>query len=1200
MAKMFGASGLIGLSLVVAFAAEANTFTTFETGHVRPLAFSGDGTRLYAVNTPDNRLEIFAVGGLGLTQIGSVDVGLEPCAVALRNDNEAWVVNHLSDSVSIIDLSATPPRVVRTLLVGDEPRDIVFAGSGGNRAFITTAHRGQNSIGSPQLTTAGVGRADVWVFDAFSLGTALGGNPISVLTLFGDTPRPLAASPDGSTVYAGVFHSGNKTTVVSEGAVCDTSEANINANLVQSSCTVGGQTVPGGLPLPHRDHTGEVRPEVGLIVKHDGTHWRDELGRIWDNAVKFDLPDYDVFTINANANPPSQSAAVSGVGTILFNMAVNPVTGKVYVTNGEARNEVRFEGPGGGGTTVQGRLMEYRITVLDGPTVQPRHLNKHIDYNVRPAPAGVKDDSLATPLDMAISSDGLTLYTVAFGSSKVGIFDVAELESDTFTPSDGDHIVLSGGGPSGIVLDEVRERLYVLTRFDNSISVVDIATGSEIEHRSFHNPEPSSVVTGRRFLYDAHFTSSNGEASCSSCHIFADFDSLAWDLGNPDDEKIPNPLPIKLENVAVLAGEDVDFDFFHPMKGPMTTQTLRGMANHGAMHWRGDRADVNDPFNEDISFRNFRGAFPGLVGRASMIPESDMQAFADFALQIILPPNPIRALDNSRTPDQQAGLNFMTGDRRSDGVFVGGDTGFNCVGCHTFNPSQGFFGGNGEASFENETQILKIAHLRNMYQKVGMFGMPQVGFFNSGNNGHQGPQVRGFGFLHDGSTDTLFRFFNATVFNEGPFFNPVGFNGGDNQRRQVEAMVLAFDSNLAPIVGQQITLSNVNNVVAGPRINLLLARAAATYPVPGNPGSPECDVIVKGAVNGESRGWFRSAPNTFRSDRALEPLLTDAQLRAFAAVPAQELTYTCVPPGSGIRAGIDRDLDGFYDRDELDAGSDPADFSSNPNNVTPTATFTSTSTSTPTETGTPEDTATATSTPTVTDTPVAPNTFTPTATPTVTPTFTPTPTQTYTPSATSSPSPTPSVTPTPTPEPVCALQPRTGCRVSTGARLKIRLRSVSSQQVAWSWLKGTAPVSEFGNPTATTSYALCVYDEEALQAEHVLKLEAGAGGVCPAKACWRTVGSSTPRGYRYRDREAHQDGVSKISLAGGKPDRDKLLFVAKGPVIPVPMPVSAAALFHQDQTVVAQLVNSDGFCWESSFAPADVRTNESDYYDARK
>ena len=56
-------------------------------------------------------------------------------------------------------------------------------------------------------------------------------------------------------------------------------------------------------------------------------------------------------------------------------MATNPVSGKVYVSNTEARNEVRFEGPGTfGGSTVRGHLHEARITVLDGTAVNPRHL----------------------------------------------------------------------------------------------------------------------------------------------------------------------------------------------------------------------------------------------------------------------------------------------------------------------------------------------------------------------------------------------------------------------------------------------------------------------------------------------------------------------------------------------------------------------------------------------------------------------------------------------------------------------------------------------------------------------------------------------------------------------------------------------------------------------------------------------------------
>jgi YVTN family beta-propeller protein len=321
-------------------------FVTFDTGPVRPLAMSPDGTRLFAANSPDNRLEVFSLASGSPVHVASVEVGLEPVAVAARTDGEVWVVNHLSDSISVVDVAANPPRVVRTLLVGDEPRDVVFAGPDGNRAFVTTAHRGQNIGFDPQLTTEGIGRADVWVFDATSLGAALGGTPITVVTLFGDTPRALAVSPDGSTVYAAVFHSGNRTTTVTEQAVCDGFGA--------SPCNVNGVTMPGGLPPPDTNATGVPAPETGLIVKYDpgSARWRDQLGRNWNNAVKFDLPDQDVFAIDANANPPVAGAAFASVGTILFNMAVNPSSGKVYVTNTEAKNEVRFEGPGvfGGST----------------------------------------------------------------------------------------------------------------------------------------------------------------------------------------------------------------------------------------------------------------------------------------------------------------------------------------------------------------------------------------------------------------------------------------------------------------------------------------------------------------------------------------------------------------------------------------------------------------------------------------------------------------------------------------------------------------------------------------------------------------------------------------------------------------------------------------------------------------------------------
>ncbi len=922
---------LLGALLAVPCAVRAG-FVTFESGQVRPLALSPDGSRLFAVDTPDGRLETFAVGGGGLTHLASVPVGLEPVAVAARTATEVWVVNHLSDSVSVVDVGATPPRVVRTLLVGDEPRDVVFAGPGGNRAFITCAHRGQNSPNDPQLTTPGVGRADVWVFDATNLGVSLGGTPITIVTLFGDTPRALAVSPDRSTVYAAVFHSGNQTATVSAGVVCP-------GGAGAGPCVVDGVTFPGGLPAPNTDANGVPGPQTGLVVRFDPANgrWEDRLGRDWNNAVRFSLPDDDVFRIDATANPPTPlpgpgafpGQPFAGVGTILFNMAVNPVSGKVYVTNGEAHNEVRFEGPGGGGSTVRGHLHEARITVLDPSTgtVTPRHLNKHIDYAVVPSPPGTAAKSLATPLGMAVSSSGATLYVAAFGSSKVGIFDTAQLEADTFSPDPANHVVVSGGGPSGLVLDEARSRLYVLTRFDDGVSVIDTTTRTEVQHQRLFNPEPASVVDGRPFLYDATRTSSNGEAACASCHIFGDFDSLAWDLGNPDGAVLHNPNPF-----TITIGENRDF---HPLKGPMTTQTLRGMANDGPMHWRGDRTGGNDPggdpLDEDAAFKKFNVAFSGLLGRSGPLTGSEMGAFTGFILQVTLPPNPIRPLDDSLTPDQQAGRDFF--------MNVTSDVFASCDGCHTLAPGSASFGTSGFSSFENETQDFKIPHLRNLYQKVGMFGMPSVGgFLNPGNNGDQGPQVRGFGFLHDGSVDTVFRFHNATVFNGG-----FGFGAGaDVLRRQVEQFMLAFDSNLTPIVGQQVTLTSTNAGVVGPRIDLLIARAKAF----------DCDLTAKATIGGQQRGWYLKPFSwVFQGDRA-EPPIFDATLRAFAAGAGQEITYTCVPPGSGIRVGVDRDEDGWFDRYELDHGSDPADPASFPGSPTTTTTTTSSTTTSTTTPGT--------------------------------------------------------------------------------------------------------------------------------------------------------------------------------------------------------------------------------------------------------
>ncbi len=934
---LFGS--LVCLIMIGSQSAAAQTdYLHFESGHVRPVSMSPDGTRLIAVNTSDNHIEIFTVRDDGLVHDESLPVGMEPVTVTFRNNSEAWVVNHLSDSVSIVDLSNTP-RVVNTLLVGDEPRDLVFAN---DRAFITTAHRGQHRVhaslngvdgaGDPQLTTPSVPRADVWVFDATNTGSGLGGTPLKIVELFGDTPRALAVSPDGNTVYAAVFMSGNQTAVVSEGLVCNGfGAAPCAGDGVTSPNGLPGGNVPGGLPGPSTNVHGANAPETSLIVKYDQAsgEWRDQLDRNWSNGIRFTLPDYDVFAIDATTLNETES--FSGIGTTLFNMVVNPTNGDVYISNTEAINEVRFEGPGGfGGSTVQGNLAQSRISVLTSTGNVIRHLNSHIDYAVTPAPAGIKDHSLATPTSMAISSDGNTLYVAAFGSSKIGVVSTGALVNGTFDPetASASYIDVPGGGPSGVVLDEARNRLYATTRFDNALYAIDLSDGTVIAKRTLHNPEPAEVIDGRPFLYDAMLTSSNGEASCSSCHIFGDMDGLSWDLGNPDDEVIDSPLPVNLQAIVEILNQAPDningtgnINQLHPMKGPMTTQTLRGMSNSGAMHWRGDRAVGvfgTDASDEVISFLNFNVAFPGLVGNNAELSPADMASFTNFALELTLPPNPVRAIDNSLNANEQAGQDFYLGSRRSDGApfdFTGEQDGFTCNGCHELNPALGRFGASTAASFEGEEQIFKIPHLRNMYQKVGMFGMPQVDFFLPGDTSHQGDQVRGTGFLHDGSTDTLFRFFRATVF-QSAVNNTVGFVN-DQARRDTVDYMMAFDTDLAPVVGQQITLTSTSGADVLDRIELLLARADASFTsaiLGGN--TTEADIIAHGVIDDTPVSYARLANGTFQGANAADTPLTAVQLRALVQTGSDRLTVTAVPPGYAQRAAIDRDLDGTLNGDD--------------------------------------------------------------------------------------------------------------------------------------------------------------------------------------------------------------------------------------------------------------------------------------------
>ena len=177
-----------GISVALtAAAALGQSFVNFEGKQTSPIRLSPDGTRLFAVNTPDNRLSVFDVSrSQNPILIAEIPVGLEPVSVNLLSNDEVWVVNEVSDSVSVVSVSR---RVVTdTILVKDEPADVAFSNG---RAFVTASRNNR-----------------ITVIDLASHTV------VTNIPVFGENPRSIVVNSNGTKVYAAFALSGNRTTLI--------------------------------------------------------------------------------------------------------------------------------------------------------------------------------------------------------------------------------------------------------------------------------------------------------------------------------------------------------------------------------------------------------------------------------------------------------------------------------------------------------------------------------------------------------------------------------------------------------------------------------------------------------------------------------------------------------------------------------------------------------------------------------------------------------------------------------------------------------------------------------------------------------------------------------------------------------------------------------------------------------------------------
>ena len=137
-----------------------------------------------------------------------------------------------------------------------------------------------------------------------------------------------------------------------------------------------------------------------------------------------------------------------------------------------------------------------------------------------------------------------------------------------------------------------------------------------------------------------------------------------------------------------------------------------------------------DPLDEVAAFKAFNPAFPGLLGRdEGQLSDAQMKAFTDFVLQVVYPPNPSRSLDNSLRTDTDLSKTRTSADRCSSECLdpIPGDaraatswTGLKASSAPT-----------GSRASKARCRSSRSPHLRNMYQKVGMFGMAPDSLFDA-------------------------------------------------------------------------------------------------------------------------------------------------------------------------------------------------------------------------------------------------------------------------------------------------------------------------------------------------------------------------------------------------------------------------------------------------------------------------------------
>lgn len=539
-----GIALVLFVSLLGAVCHEPVGRQTFASPQSQPIVLSRDGTRLYVARTTTNRVAVFDAATR--QRLAVVDVGIEPVSLALRppvvpNDPEPelWVSNHVSDSVSVIDVapgSGSLHQVVETIqaedtsgvTLFDEPVGIAFADN--QKAYVALSSRDQ-----------------IAVIDATTYS-------VQPTTLDINAQEPRAIRVRDGRLYVLPFESGNQ----SELSSCPNPPFPISAT-PGSQCT-----------FDQADHNFATNPQL--------------VDAVVDLVVDPDVPDRDLYVYDTSNDTRIQ--VVSGIGTLLYGLAVGSA-GQVFIAQTDARNAVNGQAgtSGHGLDDLQNRIFLNQLARVDCGGSPSLPCGAPTDIDLEEPPGSTVTVPLATPYGIEISDDDSTLVVTAAASSRIFTFDTSGIGmGDVLDTLD------VGAIPRGVALRSDPDTgaplvAYVLNSLDDTVSVVDISDPANLSQTATItvglDSTPPEIRRGRIAFNDAS-ASTSGTFSCASCHPDGNTDQLLWVIGarctfqGCDQEEVRSTMPVRgLRDTLPLHWDGVLGDPFGGTNGETQTGLLQ-------------------------------------------------------------------------------------------------------------------------------------------------------------------------------------------------------------------------------------------------------------------------------------------------------------------------------------------------------------------------------------------------------------------------------------------------------------------------------------------------------------------------------------------------------------------------------------------------------------------------------------------------